>query len=80
MTDAQPSIDEAEWIDTDSPADGQLVQVRAKDDHGFYVVPFLVVFRNDGWWNARTEELLDCFVAAWRPLNCLPDASRSAAS
>jgi len=39
MTDAQPSIDEADWNDTDAPAEGQLVQVRAQDGHGFYVLP-----------------------------------------
>ncbi len=30
MTDAQQSIDEADWNDTDAPAEGQLVQVRAR--------------------------------------------------
>jgi hypothetical protein len=69
MTDTQPSNDDAEWIDTDSPSEGQLVQVRAQDDHGFYVVPFVVIFRDDDWWNTQTEEPLDCYVAAWRPLN-----------
>jgi hypothetical protein len=57
MTDAQPSIDEADWIDTDAPAEGQLVQVRAQDGHGFYVLPFVVIFRDDEWWNARTPIL-----------------------
>jgi hypothetical protein len=71
MTDAQPSIDEAGWNDTDAPAEGQLVQVRAKDGHGFYVLPFVVIFRDDKWWNARTEEPLDCYVAAWRQMNGL---------
>ena len=72
MTDAQPSIDEAGWNDIDSPADGQLVQVRAEDGHGFYVLPFAVKFRDDGWFNPETGEELDCFVAAWRPLNGSP--------
>jgi hypothetical protein len=53
MTDAQPSIDEAGWIDTDAPAEGQLVQVRAQDGHGFYVLPFVVIIRDDEWWNGR---------------------------
>ncbi len=73
MTDDQPpSIAESEWIDTDAPAEGQIVQVRAQDGHGFYVLPFIIIFHDDEWWNARTEERLDCFVAAWRPLNGLP--------
>ncbi len=69
MTDTQPSIEEADWINADSPPEGQLVQVRAQDDHGFYILPFVVVFRDDDWWNARTEERLECYIAAWRPLN-----------
>ncbi|MGO9768430.1 MAG: hypothetical protein ACLPSW_02535 [Roseiarcus sp.] len=73
MTDDQPSID-SDWIDTDAPAKGQIVQVRSKNHHGFYIVPFPVEFRDDEWWNARTGQKLDCFVAAWRPLNALPDA------
>jgi hypothetical protein len=75
MTDAQPSSDSG-WIDTDvrAPAEGQIVQVRAKNHYGFYIVPFPVMFRDDEWWNARTGHKLDCFVAAWRPLNGLPDA------
>jgi len=73
MTDDQPpSIAESEWIDTDAPAEGQIVQVRAHDGRGFYVLPFIIIFHDDEWWNARTEERLDCFVAAWRPLNGLP--------
>jgi hypothetical protein len=74
MTDDQPSIIEPNWIDSDAPAEGQLVQVRAQDRRGFYVLPFAVIFRDDEWWNARTEEPLDCFVAAWRSLSALPDA------
>ena len=72
MTDAQPSIDEAGWNDTDAPAEGQLVQVRAKDGHGFYVLPFAVEFRDDGWFNPETGEELDCYVAGWRPMKGLP--------
>ncbi len=72
MMDDQPSIDEAGWNDTDAPAEGQLVQVRAKDGHGFYALPFAVEFRDDGWFNPETGEELDCFVAAWRPLNGSP--------
>ncbi len=71
MTDAQPSIGEADWIDTEAPAKGQLVQVRAQDGHGFYVPPFVVIFRDDEWWNAPTEEPLDCYIAAWRPMSSL---------
>jgi hypothetical protein len=45
MIHAQPSIDEADWNDTAAPAGGQLVQVRAQDGQGFYVLPFAVEFR-----------------------------------
>jgi hypothetical protein len=72
MTDDQPTITESDWIDTDAPAEGQLVQVRARDGRGFYIIPFPGIFPDDEWWNARTEEPLDCFVAAWRPMNGLP--------
>jgi hypothetical protein len=75
MTDDQPSID-SDWIDTDAPAEGQIVQVRSKNHHGFYIVPFPVEFRDGEWWNVLTGQKLDCFVAAWRPLNGLPDAPR----
>jgi hypothetical protein len=47
MTDAQSSINAAGWNDADAPAEGQLVQVRAQDGHGFYVLPFVVIFRED---------------------------------
>ena len=66
MRDAQP-FDEADWNDTDAPAEGQLVEVRAQDRQGCYTIPFPVEFRDDGWFNATTGEELDCFVAAWRP-------------
>jgi hypothetical protein len=72
MTDGQPSYDEADWNDTDAPAEGQLVEVRAQDGRGFYVLPFAVEFRDDGWFNPETGEELDCFVAAWRPLKGSP--------
>jgi hypothetical protein len=72
MTDTQPSID-SDWIDTDAPAEGQIVQVRAQNGLGFYVLPFAVVFHDDEWWNAWTGEPLDCYVAGWKPMNGLPD-------
>jgi hypothetical protein len=72
MTNAQPSIDKADWNDTDAPAEGPLVQVRAQDGHGFYVLPFAVEFRDDRWFNPETGEELDCFIAAWRPLKGSP--------
>ena len=71
MTHAQPSIDEADW-NTDAPAEGQFLQVRAQDGHGFYALPFAVEFRDDKWFNPETSEELDCFVAAWRPLKGSP--------
>jgi DUF1365 family protein len=71
MTDVQPSIVEADWNVTDAPAEGQLVQVRARDDRGFYVLPFVVILHDDEWRNAGTEETLDCYVSAWRPMDVL---------
>ena len=41
--------------------------VLATDDRGQYEIPFYVVFRDDSWWNARTGEELDVFIAGWRP-------------
>jgi hypothetical protein len=66
MTDDQPSVPDEEWIDTDAPAEGQLVLVRARDQRGFYALPFPVEFRDDGWFNLQTGDELDCFVAGWK--------------
>ena len=41
--------------------------VPALDNIGQYVIPFPVVFRDDSWWNARTGQELDAFIAGWRP-------------
>jgi hypothetical protein len=73
MTDEQP-LNDSDWIDTaaHAPVDGQIVQVRAKDYRGFYIIPFAVVFHDDELWNARTEERLSCCIAGWRPMNGLP--------
>jgi hypothetical protein len=68
MENDQPTIVEDEWIDTKAPAEGQKVYVRAQDLRGFYVIPFMVEFRNDGWFNPETGEELDCFIAGWKPL------------
>jgi hypothetical protein len=38
-----------------------------KPKGGQYEIPFPVVFRDDSWWNARTGEELDAFIAGWRP-------------
>jgi hypothetical protein len=69
MSDDQPSITVSDWIDTDAPAEGQSVQVREQDGHGFCVLPFVVIFRDDEWWNARTEKPLDWYFPAWRPMS-----------
>jgi hypothetical protein len=68
MTDDQPSITESDWIDTDAPAEGQLVQVRARRS------PFLraVICRHLPRWrmverrDGRTSGLLYRRVAAKR--------------
>jgi hypothetical protein len=58
---------ETEWNSTTAPEEGATVYVLAADNRGKYAVPFPVVFRNDSWWNARTGEELDTFIAGWRP-------------
>ena len=58
---------EAEWNSTTTPEVGSTVYVLAADNIGQYVIPFPVVFRDDSWWNARTGEELDAFIAGWRP-------------
>jgi len=47
--------------------EGAIVYVLAADDTGQYEIPFPVVFRDDSWWNARTGQELDTFIAGWRP-------------
>jgi hypothetical protein len=66
MTGAQPAIADDEWIDTETPAEGLRVAVRAQDHRGLYVLPFPVEFRDDSWFNPQTGDELDCFVAGWR--------------
>ncbi len=56
-----------EWNSAVVPHDGEIVDVLAMDDKGRYEVPFPVLFKDDCWLNASTNEELDAFVAAWRP-------------
>ncbi len=56
-----------EWNSAVVPPDGEIVDVLAMDDKGRYEVPFPVVFKDNCWLNASTNEELDAFVAAWRP-------------
>jgi hypothetical protein len=58
---------ETEWNSTTTPEEGATVYVLAADNWGQYVIPFPVVFGDDSWWNARTREELDAFIAGWRP-------------
>ena len=58
---------ETEWNSTTAPEEGATVYVLASDNIGQYEIPFPVVFRDDSWWNARTGEELDAFIAGWRP-------------
>ncbi|MGO9235090.1 MAG: hypothetical protein ACLP4V_13860 [Methylocella sp.] len=60
-------MSEPEWNSTTTPEEGTIVYVLAVDNIGQYEIPFPVVFRDDSWWNARTGEELDTFVAGWRP-------------
>ena len=39
---------ETEWNSTTTPEEGATVYVLAADNRGQYVIPFLVVFRDDG--------------------------------
>jgi hypothetical protein len=73
MTNIQPHIREIAWIDTRAPVEGQIVLVRVQDTRGFYILPFPVEFRDDDWWNARTGEELDCFIAGWTPWDDLAE-------
>jgi hypothetical protein len=56
--------------------EGAIVYVLAVDNRGQYVIPFPVVFRDDSWWNARTGEKLDTFIAGWRPPTMWNDDAR----
>ena len=58
---------ETEWNRPTTSEEGAIVFVLAVDDWGQYVIPFPVVFRDDSWWNARTREEVDAFIAGWRP-------------
>jgi len=60
-------MSEPEWNSTTTPEEGTIVYVLVVDNIGQYEIPFPVVFRDDSWWNARTGEELDTFVAGWRP-------------
>jgi len=63
----QPSIDGDGW-QSGTPREGQLVRVQAQDYRGLYVVPFAVVYQEGAFWNARTQERLDCYVMGWRDI------------
>jgi hypothetical protein len=54
-----------EWNSTTTPEEGEIVYVLALDKRGQYEIPFPVVFRDKTWWNARTGEELDTFIAGW---------------
>ena len=58
---------EVKWNSTTTPEEGAIVHALASDNRGQYEIPFPVVFRDDSWWNARTGEELDTFIAGWRP-------------
>jgi hypothetical protein len=57
------------WNRSDAPQEGALVRVLAEDDYGEYAIPFVVVFKNDSWFNGRTHEELDpeVYIAGWMP-------------
>jgi hypothetical protein len=57
---------EPEWNSTMAPEEGAIVYVLAADNIGQYEIPFLITFRDDSWWNARTGQELDIFIVGWR--------------
>lgn len=59
---------ETKWNSTRAPEEGAIVYALAADDLGQYAIPFPVIFRDDRWWNARTGQELDAFIAGWRPV------------
>ena len=67
MTGDQPEHSFTPWIDTHVPEESQVVRAQARDDGGFYIVQFPVVFRDDAWWNAETGQRLHCLIAGWLP-------------
>jgi hypothetical protein len=54
------------WNSTASPEEDAIVDVLAQDSRGQYLIPFPVIFRDNRWWNVRTGEELDAFIAGWR--------------
>ena len=59
---------DTKWNSETLPENDAIVHVLAADKRGHYELPFLVVFKDDRWWNARTEEELAAHIAGWRPL------------
>ena len=45
---------------------GQLFEILCEDHNGTYLLPFLCYWQEQGWWNAKTKELIDATVVAWR--------------
>ena len=49
-----------EWNSTTTPEEGAIVYVLAADNRGQYAIPFPVVFRDDSWWNAQSNDDAQC--------------------
>ncbi len=60
---------QTEWNSTTTPEDGEIVYLLASDKRGRYLIPFLVVFQVDSWWNIRAGEKLETFIVGWRRID-----------
>ena len=56
----------AEFDSGEAPADGAPREILCEDHVGTYTPPFLAVFKDARWCNARTMEPLDAAVIGWR--------------
>jgi hypothetical protein len=56
----------SEFDSGEAPADGAPREILCEDHVGTYAPPFLAVFKDDRWHNARTMQALDVTVVGWR--------------
>ena len=56
----------AEFDSGEAPTDGEPREILCEDHVGTYAPPFLAVFTDSCWRNARTLEPLDATVVGWR--------------
>ncbi len=56
----------AEFNSGAPPDDGQRVELLCQDQSGTYKLPFLCVWREGRWTNAKTGEAIGSAVVGWR--------------